>query len=109
VCAQSVSADPDRVGGESEWQEAIIVVGLGRQWIAKEVASGHSAPLTAKNKRIPLKEKAGRKDPMNANFDVNPLSTTKRLRRILQEPITFIILVWSLMLTLVGLCFAFTD
>lgn len=46
---------------------------------------------------------------MNANFDVNPLSTTKRLRRILQEPITFIILVWSLMLALVGLCFAFTD
>ncbi len=33
----------------------------------------------------------------------------KRLGRVLQEPLTFIILVWSLMLALVGLCFAFTE
>ena len=33
----------------------------------------------------------------------------KRLSGVLQEPLTFIILVWSLMLALVGLCFAFTE
>ncbi len=33
----------------------------------------------------------------------------KKPTRVLQEPLTFIILVWSLMLALVGICFAFTD
>ena len=32
-----------------------------------------------------------------------------RLRRVLQEPLTFIIFVWVLMLAFVGLCFALVD
>lgn len=31
------------------------------------------------------------------------------LRRILQTPMTFIVLVWALMLALVGVCFALMD
>lgn len=43
------------------------------------------------------------------DFSATPGTDRKRLGRFLQEPLTFIILVWSLMLALVGLCFAFTE
>jgi hypothetical protein len=46
---------------------------------------------------------------MNSSPDVSPSPTTKRWQRLWQEPLTFIVLVWSLMLVLVGLCFAFTN
>ncbi len=43
------------------------------------------------------------------DFGTTTAAERKRLGRFLQEPLTFIILVWSLMLALVGLCFAFTE
>lgn len=48
---------------------------------------------------------------MNSTHDFKPTigAETKRPGGVLQEPLTFIILVWSLMLALVGLCFAFTE
>ncbi len=48
---------------------------------------------------------------MNSTHNFSPTAgeERKKLARVLQEPLTFIILVWSLMLALVGLCFAFTE
>jgi hypothetical protein len=48
---------------------------------------------------------------MNSTRDFNATEAEekKRPNHVLQEPLTFIILVWSLMLALVGICFAFTE
>lgn len=46
---------------------------------------------------------------MNAPLPFSPQDKSTRLKRLLQEPLTFLGLIWALMLLLVGLCFAFVE
>lgn len=46
---------------------------------------------------------------MNAPLPISRPEKSPRLKRLLQEPLTFIIFIWMIMLTLVGLCFVLMD